>query len=389
MTVSWEVLDSVEAVEPTVAGWDRLAVAADLPYCAPAWLLAWWRNAAPDSARLRVVVVREGSRVVGVAPFFALPWKAGLWRWSLLATPVSSRIEPLADAARHEQIAGAFGEAMAGARPRPARVDLNGLPASSYWPEALRSAWPGRLRPSRHRAAPTPAPTVPLGGTADLDSWLGTRSSNFRQQMRRARRKFDKDGGVFRVAGGLEELERDLPVLERLHRARWAERGGSAAMTPGIDRMLGDAGRDLVGSGRFLLISMEIGGRVIGSQLFLAAGSEISYWNGGFDDAGELAAYKPAMSGLVEAVRISLERGYTRLDLGPGAQDYKYRFSDTQDDLLWQTLIPPGRQSPPAHALFAPVGARYAASRRLTTEQKTRIKRLARRGATPPSSERR
>jgi CelD/BcsL family acetyltransferase involved in cellulose biosynthesis len=271
-------------------------------------------------------------------------------------------------------VAGALGEAMATARPRPARVDLNGLPASSYWPDALRSAWPGRLRPWHHRVAPTPAPTVPLGGAGDLDAWLGTRSSNFRQQMRRARRKFEKDGGVFRVAAGEEDLERDLPVLERLHQARWADRGGSAAMTSGIDRMLADVGGALVSSGRFLLISMEIDGRVISSQLFLAAGNEISYWNGGFDDAGELAAYKPAMSGLVEAVRISLERGYTRFDLGPGAQDYKYRFSDTHDDLVWQTLIPPGRQSPPER-------------RTEGADQADRPPGLS--GATPPSSGRR
>jgi hypothetical protein len=42
MTVSWEVLDSVEAVEPAAADWDRLAVERGLPYCAPAFLLAWW-----------------------------------------------------------------------------------------------------------------------------------------------------------------------------------------------------------------------------------------------------------------------------------------------------------------------------------------------------------
>ena len=378
MAVTCEVLDSLEAVEPAAAEWDRLAVDAGLPYCAPAWLLAWWRNAAPAGARLRVAVASDGARVVGVAPFFAEPWRAGLSRWSLLASDVSSRIEPLAEPSLRPAVARAMAAALAQSDPRPARMDLNGLPAESYWPRALCAEWPGGLRPRRYWASPTPAPTVPLTGVADLDAWLGTRSSNFRQQMRRARRKFENDGGSFRVAAA-GDLPHDLAEFERLHHGRWAERGGSAAMVSGIDRMLADAGRALMADGRFLLVSMVLGGRTISSHLFLAAGSELTYWNGGFDAGEAAAAYKPAMSTLVEAVRVAIEGGYARLDLGPGAQDYKYRFSDAQDELIWQTLVPPGRTSPLAHALSAPEQARYTASRRLSAEQKARVKRLLRR----------
>src|SRR4051812_42691887 len=73
MAVSWEVLDSVEAVEPAVADWDRLAVERGLPYCAPAFLLAWWNHVAPQGAQLRVVVVRDADgHVTGIGPFYAL-----------------------------------------------------------------------------------------------------------------------------------------------------------------------------------------------------------------------------------------------------------------------------------------------------------------------------
>jgi hypothetical protein len=53
MTVTWDVLDSVEAVEPALADWDRLGTAAGRPYCCPAWLMGWYRNAAPERAALR------------------------------------------------------------------------------------------------------------------------------------------------------------------------------------------------------------------------------------------------------------------------------------------------------------------------------------------------
>ena len=381
MAITWEVLDSVRAVEPAVADWDRLAVAAGLPYCSPAWLMAWWRHASPAGARLHVVAVRDGDRLVGVGPFHAIPWRAGLWTYSLLGSDTTLRIEPVVDPAVRHQTARSLAESLSYASPPPGRVRLEGLPIDSDWPRWLCEAWPSRRRPWRYTEPPIPAPTVPLG-EGDVDGWLRTRSANFRQQMRRARRKADQDGATFRIASTPQEIERDLVHFERLHNARWNWRGGSSALTRGIDRMLADAGGALIGQGRFLLMSLELNGRVIGCQLFVAAGCEMGYWNGGFDD--DFGVYKPSMIGLVEAIRVSLERGFRRFDLGPGAQEFKYRFTSEQDLLLGHTLIPHGRSYPPSRALFAAEHARHAISRRLTREQKEQIKALVpRRGPTP------
>ncbi len=366
--IDLEVLDHPAAVEPIVGEWDRLAVAGGLPYCAPAWLMAWWRNVAPPDASLRVVVAREGGRLVGVAPFYAAPWRWGLSRWSLLATDLSSRIEPLAEPEAVQRIAGALGDFA----PPPARIDLDGVPVGSRWPEAIGSAGP-TSRPAWYFRKPAiPAPVVPLAG-GTVDEWLGTRSSNFRQQMRRAQRKLAKDGGAFRVARSPEEIERDLVHLERLHNARWDWRGGSSALPSGALEMLAEAGRAL-GPERFQLVSLEIEGRVINSQLFLSAGREISYWNGGFDV--EFASYKPSLAGLVEAIRMGLEQGCTRLDLGPGAQEYKDRFTDQKDEVVWQSLLPRGPRYALARALYAPAQARHELGQRLSPAQKQRVERL-------------
>src|SRR3954447_11534251 len=115
MTVSWEVLDSVEAVEPAVADWDRLAVEKGLPYCAPAFLLAWWNHVAPEGARLRVVAVRDGQgHVAGIGPFYAVR-ERGLPAWSLLGSDLAAPVEPLGDAEAHQPLRGAPG-ASRGAR---------------------------------------------------------------------------------------------------------------------------------------------------------------------------------------------------------------------------------------------------------------------------------
>ena len=73
MPVDCQVFDSVDALEPIVAQWDELAVQFERPYCAPAWILGWWRHAAPDNARMRVVVARDGDRLLGVGAVLRVP----------------------------------------------------------------------------------------------------------------------------------------------------------------------------------------------------------------------------------------------------------------------------------------------------------------------------
>jgi CelD/BcsL family acetyltransferase involved in cellulose biosynthesis len=371
MGLTAELLDSLEAVESTVAEWDALAVEAQRPYSAPAWLLAWWRHAAPGDPLLRVVVARDGDRIVGVAPLFAARWH-GVWAYSLLGTHTTWRIEPLAAPGREEEVAQAVCQALAAARPYPDLIHLEGVPALSPWPELLRRHWP--VRPAwRHDRPVTPAPTLALGAD-DLDGWLKGKSSNFRQQMRRMRRKLEKEGAVFRIAETPEEVERDLSEFIRLHNARWDWRGGSMSLTPGSDAMLREAGRELVGKGRFRLVTITLDGRVINAQLHVAAGGEVSYWNGGFDD--EFAPFKPSFVGLLHAIGDALERGDVRFDLGPGAQDYKYRLADSEDLLERVTLIPPGPRYLAARALWAPTHLRYGITNRMTAEHKKRIREL-------------
>src|SRR4051812_22883931 len=174
MTLTAEVLDTLEAVEPTVAEWDALAVSAQLPYSAPAWILAWWRNAAPAGSLLRVVAVRDGDSLVGVAPFYAYRWHRVCWAWALAGTDITSRIEPLAREGLEDEVGRAVAEALHGSQPYPDLLQLEGLPSDSRWPELLRRHWPGRP-PWRHDRPSTPAPTVALDA-GDLDAWLGVRS---------------------------------------------------------------------------------------------------------------------------------------------------------------------------------------------------------------------
>ena len=247
------------------------------------------------------------------------------------------------------------------------------MPAAGRAPERLADAWPGR-RPFVHRRPPIAAPVVTLDA-GDIDDWLRRRSTNFRGQMRRFRRRLERAGAEFRVTSRPEDIDADLAEFERLHLQRFAGRGGSEAFPPGAREMLRDAGRALLPSRRFRLATIALDGRAISSHLFVAAGRELSFWNTGFDDA--FAQLRPSYVGLVDAIAAGLADGYERFDLGAGAQDYKYRFADSEDQLEWATLIPHGRGYAAARAAHAPEQVRYAITARLNADQKARLRRFA------------
>ena len=64
------VAQSLADLDPYVDQWDELAVSVSRPLLRPAWLLSWWRGERERDGRseLRVVLVLDGNRLVGVFP---------------------------------------------------------------------------------------------------------------------------------------------------------------------------------------------------------------------------------------------------------------------------------------------------------------------------------
>ena len=112
-------------------------------------------------------------------------------------------------------------------------------------------------------------------------------------------------------------------------------------MFDGCHQTLRDAAASLAPSGRLRLWIVELQGRPIGAQLFLAAGDTVTYWNGGFD--AEFDHLKPALLGIVAGVEDCFARGARLLDLGAGDHDYKLRIADHDRPVAWAHLVPHGR----------------------------------------------
>jgi CelD/BcsL family acetyltransferase involved in cellulose biosynthesis len=339
MALSGALIEDTDGLEALRGEWDALAVAAARPYCAPAWMLAWWRHVGGSRGSLRAVTVHDEGRLVGLAPFYAERRLGRPTRYRLLAADMSHRIEPLAEPGSERAVAEAIASVLAQARPRPALVSFESVDAASGWPALLAGAWPGSGRPSLRTQFTRAALTVRLEGSS-FEDWLARRSRKFRGYSRRNTRQLEERGAEFRLARSEQELDEALAQFAELHHRRWEGRGGSVALTGDVERMLAEAGRELLAEERLRLFTVVVDGKPIASNLFVAAGGEVAYWNGGFDaDWSEL---QPSLRGVEAAIKDAIGRGERRLDLGGGTEQYKYRMADDEGQLETTLLLPPG-----------------------------------------------
>jgi CelD/BcsL family acetyltransferase involved in cellulose biosynthesis len=193
-------------------------------------------------------------------------------------------------------------------------------------------------------------------------AWLAGRSKNFRGEMGRMRRRLQKRGGLVRLAGEPAETERALAAMQALHNSRWEWRGGTGFLTGAMPAMLSKLAAAL-GPDRFRLWTIEVEGEIVSVQLFLAAGGELKYWNGGWDEAH--ADVKPTMLTILAALEDAIARGQTRLDLGVGVYPYKLRFADGDDPATWRGVILRNRRYLRSSFETGPAELRLVAKRRV------------------------
>lgn len=372
-----EVITELSQVDSLESQWDGLATANQLPLMSPACVMAWWRHLASPDAEPRMVVVRDGERLVGFVPFYYDRRSGGL---RLPGIELGGRLAPLVAHGREKEVTEILAKTLANSGALPSSAIFEGMPLAIDWTEALRDQWPGRLRPMSRRYQMLGCPTVSMTHDS-FDAWLATKSSNFRREMRRLRRQFAADGGTTRLST-VDTLRADVDAFMRLHSSRWEGRGSSNFVRLGtrLPSVFNDVGEALLKhDGRFHLRMLEVGGEPISAQLFLAAGGRLLYVNGGWDE--RFAKLKPSMLGILATIEDALERGGEDLiDLGLGEQHYKLRFADGNDPVAWTILISKDIHLPRNMLQTVPLRTRARlrslATSRLSDEQMRRLLRV-------------
>ncbi|HSJ72734.1 MAG TPA: GNAT family N-acetyltransferase, partial [Miltoncostaeaceae bacterium] len=325
-----ELLDE-RSLDDIEREWDELAVACARPGSAPALLMAWWRHLAPTGARARVVAVREGGRLVGLAPFLVHDGPLGRPAARLFGTPSLPQRATILAAPGHEAAVWPLvARTLGRSEPRPAVVSLERVDGDAAWPRALARAWPAPAGARRLWEFRIPGQALSMRA-GSFDAWMAGRSHNARRDVRRTARRVERRGATIVRADGREQMERALEAFGRLHELRWG--GRSRLWRPDALAMLREAGEGLRGSGRIRLYAMEADGGIVATLVVFAAGGEAMAWNGAWEP--DWAPVRPMMALFYRAIEDCFALGDRRLDFGEGEQQYKLRLTDARDPVAW------------------------------------------------------
>ena len=319
---------------PILEAWDALAESLSQPFSSPAWVLAWWRHRAPERSEPLVVIVEDDTgKLVGVAPFY-IDRRNPLASIRLMGAKTASGLDLLSLPGAERSVAASIVDALRSRARWTAGFVFDGVPATSPWPGLLAELGSRR----NHRKLPEwrqPAPVVRWSG--DAVGWVQSRSSKFRQQMRRKTRRFEQDGATVSFRNNPDRAA--IADFVSLHEANWRDRGGSGVLGSGSEAMLLEAAGQLGPKGRFAVCTIEIEDATACSVAFVSAGDRAEFWLGGYDE--KWSHLSPTLVALFAAVQELVDDGYSEVSLGSGAQPYKYRFTADEQELVW-TVAPTG-----------------------------------------------
>ena len=356
MKLATEVITDLARASELTREWEALAVAASKPVAGASWVLGWWRHVAPEQTVARVIVVRDGERLVGMAPFYLASQRRGVAEYRLMASDFGACMEPLALPGRERELGEAIAIALSSTAPRADVIGFGPMPIASPWVDAVRESIPGRLGALVRRTRMEGAPIVELR-EPDFESWFQTLGSKLRRDLRRSERSFEEAGGTVRWTDA-STLRDDAQSFARLHAGRWESRGWSRLADLGerLPDWVVEVVSPLIDEGRAGLCVLELDGEPICIDLHFSAGEEVVGVNVGWDQAH--AKLGPAKLVLLRVIERAYANGAARVNLGNGTLSNKVRIANSDDPAAWTSVLAPRPRLPLAYAAIAPVLAR-------------------------------
>ncbi len=279
----------------------------------PEWLIPWWNHL--GGTGLNLLIIRERSRLVGLAPFFIWKPATGGRQLLFIGTGISDYMDILV--APGFEKAGV--EALIGHLIRHAhRYDscrLNELRPESplLWPKF----------PENMAAFSSESGVCPV---LDLPESVGDFHFKLPPRLRRTIRGFQKKpeytGAKIEEAhsGNLEEI---LERLFTLHRLEWESRKAEGMLSSRrIQAFHKETASIMLSRGRLRLYGLRINGRVEAALYAFHYKNRVYAYLGGFNP--KLANVSPGSILIAHAIEQAIDLGAAEFDFLRGGERYKY-----------------------------------------------------------------
>jgi CelD/BcsL family acetyltransferase involved in cellulose biosynthesis len=308
--VSGFEIEAVSELEQLREEWTRLAEGAGNVFSTWDWASIWWRHFG-NGRRLLLTACRDArGTVVAILPAY-LSSDQPVRTVRFVGHGPADQLGPICDG--DTALAAAFLRQALEQRAWPWDVFMaERLPGEQKWASLLRG------RALEHESSPI------MRAGSSWDEYLASRSSNFREQVRRRERKLAREHDLNYRLANRDSFDADFETLVRLHEARWGEEqsGAFAGRLKDFHREFASVALD---RGWLRLWTMEVDGQAVAAWYgFRFAGAE-SYYQSGRDPDWD--RYSVGFVLLTHTMREAFDDGVAEYRLLRGGEYYKSRFA--------------------------------------------------------------
>jgi CelD/BcsL family acetyltransferase involved in cellulose biosynthesis len=293
-------------------------------FLSPDWLEPWWAQWGGDR-KLQLICVRESGQLIGFLPLFSEQVRLGGVSVKRVAFVGDGEtgcdyLDALAAPGREREV---FEECLSAVQRLAWDLcDLDGLLRESFTAVNLAQRFPnakltnGVVRDGRLRYV---CPHIPLQGT--YDEYLQNLSR--RENLRRREKWIAKQPGTFtECARTPEEALKATDAFLHLHRARWANDGGSDGVCDERHEAFHrDAIARLAQNGSLRLYTLFCARRPVASVYGVVHQGKFNYYQSGYDP--EWASKSVGLVLLARAVSDAFGEGLSEFDFLRGNEGYK------------------------------------------------------------------
>jgi CelD/BcsL family acetyltransferase involved in cellulose biosynthesis len=334
--VTIELIDNARRFAAMRPEWTELLASstAESPFLTWEWLNAWWTHCC-GSSRLAIITVRDGERLIAVAPLCASRGRVPfLWRFELMGTGFagSDYLDAIVRSGCENEAMRAIADYL---KEKDAALQLVRLPSNSSLSRLAApltdSGWSMRVAPDGF------CPFIRLAGHT-WDSFLATIGPSHRATTRRRLRTLEKDF-TMRFTQIADDAMRQfaLAKLFDFHRARFGHRG-TAFHTKALRDMHLDVTRRMQRAGTLRLFVLHLNDALAGVMYGMSFKGRFYFYQHGYDPQFQAQGVGRAV--LDMSIRAAIDEGLDEFDLLWGGEAYKSAWTSAKRPLTRYEFFP-------------------------------------------------
>ena len=323
----FRIITGTQEFEDLQKTWNELyhSNANHTPYQSWQWNFSWWRHFGVEQA-LRVILIEEHGRVLGVAPFFH---RTKFYGWPVahlgfIGQKRTDYLDFIVQAGAEPIFFRELRECLKSMQQDWQFVELKDLPdRSSNWPHLFREI--SEAFPLFEMDMQRVCVTVPL--TQEWEGFLQTLGKRTRKDVGYDRRFFEKnfsaDFKIFTNSAAVFEGFRDLT---QIYQARWEqEQGASRLAASNVAQFENEICERFSHAGDFRLYLLYANGKPAAGLSGYVKDDKL--YGDIYAHAPELHKYSVGNVLLGRAIEDCINLGLKELDLSRGDEAYKFRWN--------------------------------------------------------------